>query len=200
MGWVMRKFISMACPGKGTIKDAFRHQVVFVYGTQGSKEENDWNFYKARYDAETFSYRGNGSIEMVADEQFIPEDYKDRGVILYGNADTNKAWKILLGESPVQVSNGEMKVGDRKLTGDSWGCYFIQPRPDSDIASVGVVAGTGLRGFKAAHANQYFLAGTAFPDLTVIGADAFENEYKTVEGAGFFGNDWSVQRGDFVWK
>lgn len=184
----------------GNFKDAFRHQVVFVYGTQGSKEENDWNFYKARYDAETFGYRGNGSIETISDKQFSLEKYADRGVILYGNADTNQAWKILLGESPVQVSNGEMKVGDRILTGDGWGCYFIQPRPDSEIASVGVVAGTGLKGFKAVHANQYFMAGTAFPDLTVIGTDAFENEYEAVVGAGFFGNDWRVETGDFVWK
>lgn len=184
----------------GNFKDAFRHQVVFVYGTQGNREENDWNFYKARHDAETFSYRGNGSIEMVSDKQFSAEKYADRGVILYGNSDTNRAWKALLGQSPVQVSNGAMKVGDRVLTGDGWGCYFIQPRPDSDIASVGVVAGTGLKGFKAVHANQYFMAGTAFPDLTVIGTEVFANEYEAVVGSGFFGNDWGVETGDFVWK
>lgn len=184
----------------GNFKDAFRHQMVFVYGTQGSREENDWNFSKARFDAETFSYRGNGSIEIISDKQFSLEKYKDRGVILYGNANNNKAWKSLLSDSPVQVSNGEMKVGDRVWKGDGWACYFIQPRPDSDIASVGVVAGTGLKGFKLAHGNQYFLAGTAFPDLTVFGTGVFENEYEAVVATGFFGNDWSVEKGDFVWK
>jgi len=183
----------------GNFKDAFRHEVVFVYGTKGTQEENDWNFYKARYDAETFSYRGNGSIEVVSDRQFSPENYKDRGVIIYGNASTNSAWESLLGDSPVQVSNGEIRVGERIWTGDGWGCYFIRTRPDSDVASVGVVAGSGLRGFKSAHANQYFLAGTAFPDLTAFGADIWEKEYEAVVATGFFGNDWSVEKGEFEW-
>ncbi|MBD3629244.1 prolyl oligopeptidase family serine peptidase [Cyclobacterium sp.] len=183
----------------GNFKDAFRNQVVFVYGTRGNKEEDGWNFHKARYDAETFGYRGNGSIEMISDQQFSPEKYQDRNVILYGNADTNSAWDALLGDSPVQVMNGQMTAGERIWRGDGWACLFIRPRPDSAIASVGVVAGTGLRGFKAALGNQYFLAGTAFPDLTVIGAEVFEKEYEAVAGAGFFGNDWSLELGEFVW-
>lgn len=184
----------------GGFKDAFRHRMIFVYGTQGSPEENAWNFYKARFDAETFGYRGNGAIELLPDRQFSPEAYPDRGVILYGNADTNNAWKQLLAESPVQVRRGEMKLGERVWTGEGWGCYFIQPRPDSDIASVGVVAGTGPAGFAAVHANHYFLAGTAFPDLTIVGADVFETGYGAVVGTGYFGNDWGVETGDFVWK
>ncbi|MEQ6119109.1 prolyl oligopeptidase family serine peptidase [Reichenbachiella sp. MALMAid0571] len=184
----------------GNFKDAFRHNVVFVYGTGGSREVNDWNYYKARYDAETFGYRGNGSIEIIPDNQFDLKKYKDRGVIVYGNADNNKAWKLLLSKSPVQVEDGKIQIGDRIVSGDDLGCYFIYPRPDSDIASVGVVAGTGLAGIKAAHANQYFMGGTAFPDLTVLGKDVFEKEYESIECTGFFGNDWSVENGDFVWK
>lgn len=184
----------------GGFKDAFRHRMVFVYGTQGSPEENDWNFHKARFDAETFGYRGNGAIELLADRQFSPEAYPDRGVILYGNADTNGAWKLLLSESPVQVRRGELTVGDRVWTGEGWGCYFIQPRPDSNLASVGVIAGTGPTGFAAVHANSYFLAGTAYPDLTILGADALETGYEAVVGTGYFGNDWGVETGEFVWK
>ena len=80
----------------GNFKDAFRHNIVFVYGTSGSKEANKWNYYKARYDAESFSYRGNGSIEIISDKQFDAEKYANRGVIIYGNADNNSAWKLLL--------------------------------------------------------------------------------------------------------
>ena len=35
-------------------------------------------------------------------------------MILYGNADSNGAWKALLGESPVRVKRGVIQVGERK--------------------------------------------------------------------------------------
>ena len=40
---------------------------------------------KARYDAEGFWYRGNGSIEVVPAVEFDAAREHDRGVILYGN-------------------------------------------------------------------------------------------------------------------
>ncbi len=42
----------------GTFKDAFNHRMVFVYGTTGNAEENQWSVNKARFDAETWYYRG----------------------------------------------------------------------------------------------------------------------------------------------
>ena len=47
--------------------------MVFVYGTSGTKEENDWSYNKARYDAETWYYRGNGAVDMIADKNAIAE-------------------------------------------------------------------------------------------------------------------------------
>jgi len=184
----------------GDFKDAFRNNVVFVYGTKGNKQENSWNYNKARYDAETFSYRGNGSIEIVSDRKFDLDHYKDRNVIIYGNSDTNSTWKLLLNNSPVQVSNGEIKIGHKTLTGDNLGTYFIQARPDSQTASVGVIAGSGLKGFKAAYANHYFISGTSFPDLTVFRSAIVNKGFDAIECTGFFGNDWSVENGDFTWK
>jgi hypothetical protein len=46
----------------GPLKEAFRNRFVFVYGTAGTPEENAWMLARARFDAETFWYRGNGSI------------------------------------------------------------------------------------------------------------------------------------------
>ena len=83
--------------------------MMFVYGTKGTAEENAWALAKSRYDAETFAYRGNGSIDVVADTEFEPEAEPDRNVILYGNADTNAAWAALLGASPVQVRRGSIR-------------------------------------------------------------------------------------------
>jgi hypothetical protein len=59
--------------------------MVYVYATSGTKEEKDWAFEKARYDAETWYFRGNGAVDVVADKDFEPQNFKDLGVILYGN-------------------------------------------------------------------------------------------------------------------
>jgi len=184
----------------GGFKDAFRKNMVFVYGTGGNREENRWNYLKARFDAETFSYRGNGSVEVVSDRQFRRGDYSKRNIILYGNADNNHAWKILIPESPVIVYSDRIVIGDSVIRGDDLACYFIRPRKDSDDNSVGIIAGTGLNGIKATYPNQYFIAGTSFPDLTIFRLPTSNNGYKSVECAGFFGNDWSVEQGSFSWK
>src|SRR5262249_24553174 len=70
----------------GPFKQAFRHRMLFVYGTRGTPEENAWALAKARYDAETFWYRGNGAIDLVADTTFDASIDRDRSVILYGSA------------------------------------------------------------------------------------------------------------------
>jgi len=184
----------------GGFKDAFRKNMVFVYGSTGSDEENSWNYHKARFDAETFSYRGNGAIEIVPDKQFMDNDYTGCNIIVYGNADNNMAWETLLADSPVQVSAGKVTIGDKLLTGADIGCYFIRPRPGSENNTVAVIAGTGIKGSKATYPNQYFIAGTSFPDLTVFRMPAINDAYENVECAGFFGNDWSIDEGDFVWK
>ena len=113
---------------------------MLVYGTRGTAEETAWAFAKARYDAEAFWYRGNGSLDVLPDTAFDPATERDRGVILYGSADTNAAWKALLSESPVQVRRGAARIGDREIAGDDLACLFLRPRPGSDRALVGVVA------------------------------------------------------------
>src|SRR5262249_21314839 len=64
----------------GPFKDAFCHHMLFVYGTKGTAEENIWAFNKARLDAESFWYRGNGSVDVLADNAFNPRAEPDRGV------------------------------------------------------------------------------------------------------------------------
>jgi pimeloyl-ACP methyl ester carboxylesterase len=181
----------------GGFKLAFTNNVVLVYGTRGNREENLWYENKARYDAETFLYRGNGSIEVISDREFSPEKYKDRNVIIYGNANTNRAWRSLLRNAPVQVTSQGISIGDTYLESDRIGTYFIYPRPDSDIASVGVVAGTGIKGMKATYPNDYFSGITGFPDLMIFDVDWLKEGVDGIKVSGFFGNDWSVENGDF---
>ncbi|MBS0010383.1 MAG: prolyl oligopeptidase family serine peptidase [Bacteroidales bacterium] len=184
----------------GGFKDAFRKNMVFVYGTGGNNEEDRWNYLKARFDAETFAYRGNGSVDIVTDRQFREGNFEGRNIILYGNADNNTAWDLLIPGSPVKVFNNRIVIGDRIIRGDDIACYFIRPLEGSADNSVGVIAGTGIKGMRAAYPNQYFIAGTAFPDLTVFRMPVNDEGYEVLECAGFFGNDWSISNGDLTWK
>jgi hypothetical protein len=184
----------------GGFKDAFRHRMIFVYATGGHAAENLWSYGKARFDAETFYYRGNGSVDLIPDHAFSPEAFPDRSVILYGNASTNLAWQGLLRDCPVQVKRGVLEAGDRRLPGDQWGVYMVRPRPDSITASVGVVAGTGLPGMRAVTPNRYFVAGTGFPDLMIVSPDMYTQGVDGVKAAGYFGNDWTLKNESIVWS
>jgi predicted esterase len=184
----------------GGFKDAFKNNMVFVYATQGTMTETTWYYNKARFDAETFYYKANGNVEIVRDIDFNPSNYPDRNVIVYGNRTNNAAWDSLLGNSPILVMKNKVTVGGKELNGDQWGAYFIVPRADSDKASIGVVTATGSRGMKAAYANHYLVNGTTFPDLLLFDDNVLLNGTSEVKCAGFFGNDWSVETGDFKWR
>jgi len=202
-GWKMS-----APPGPGSkgplrsggFKDAFRHGFVFVYGTKGDAAEDARGFGKARFDAEMFWVRGNAGIEVLPDTAFDPAKGQDRSVILYGNADTNAAWAKLLGGSPVEIRNGRARIGEKQLAGKDYSAYFVRPRPGSDTASVGVVAWTGPAGWIAASPGQYFISGAGFPDLMLVSAEALRSGTDGIRVIGWFGNDWSLERGDFVWN
>jgi len=135
----------------------------------------------------------------MPDSAFQARTTADRGVILYGHAEMNGAWPALLGRSPVQVRRGVVEVGGRTVQRGDLGCLFVQPRPDSDVACVGVVAGSGMAGLRATQRLPYFMAGPGFPDLLVVGADAWSRGTEAIVAAGFFGEDWSVERGEWAW-
>jgi hypothetical protein len=182
----------------GPFKDAFRNRMVFVYGTQGSAEENAWAFQKARFDAEIFQYQGNGSVEILSDRDFRTTAEPDRNVILYGNAATNRAWKPLLGGGPVVVDRGFVIAGGTRLEGKDLACLFLRPRPGSDTACVAAVSGTGILGMRLTNTRPYLYAGFALPDLLVFDARVAQGSGKGLKLAGFFGTDWGVESGEFA--
>ena len=176
----------------GTFKEAFNHRMVFVYGTEGNAEENRWAYNKARYDAEVWYYRANGSVDIIPDHAFDPGKFPDRGVVLYGNAVTNSAWNRLLTTCPIQVTRGRIISGSQVFTGDDLAAYFIWPRGDSNIASVAVIAGTGITGMHAAEANQYFAAGSGFPDYVIFSAEMLKSGAEGIKATGFYTNKWTL--------
>ena len=176
----------------GTFKDAFNHNMVLVYGTTGSKEENAWSLEKANFDAETWYYRGNGAVDIIADKDFSLDKYKDRGVILYGNKSTNSAWNLLLSDCPIQMERNKITAGDKTLTGDELGAYIVWPIRSSRIASVAVVGGSGIKGMQAASANQYYAGASGFPDFMVFGLDMLHSGASALKMAGFYDHNWQL--------
>lgn len=183
----------------GTLKEAFRNRMIFVYGTKGTREENQWTFDKARHDAEKLWYQGNGSIDVVPDVEFDPSKEPDRSVIIYGNRNTNAAWNKLLSQSPVQVGDGFIRIRERKISGDDLSCFFVRPRTGSRTASVAVISGTGIVGMKINNRLPYLNPGIGLPDCTILNLEVLTKGEEGVIMTGFFGLDWSVERGEFVW-
>jgi len=176
----------------GTFKEPFNHRMIFVYGTSGNKAENEWAYNKARFDAETWYYRGNGAVDIISDKEFNLVKYGDRGIIIYGNADTNRAWKPLLDHSPIQVTRNAVTMGNDVLSQDDLGAYFMVPRKDNDTLTIAVVSGTGLKGLQTANANQYFAGGSGFPDYVIFTADLPIHGIDAIKATGFYQNDWSL--------
>ncbi len=196
----------------GPFREVFRNRMLFVYGTKGTPAENAWALAKARFDAEQFWYRGNGAVEVIPDTAFDPKlppaplggeglgVRGDRNVILFGNADTNAAWKTLLSNSPIQVQRGKIIVGKREEKGDDLACLFIQPRPGSDRALVGAIAGTGLHGMRLTDRLPYFVSGVGYPDWIVLEGSAMTRGLEGIRGAGYFGRVWKLDAGEFAWR
>ena len=182
----------------GTFKDAFNNNMVYVYGTTGTKEENEWSLGKAKYDAETWYYRGNGAIDIISDKEFSLEKYKDRGIIIYGNKNSNAAWKLVLSDCPIQVERNKITTTGKTWEGDDLAAYFVWPLRNSAIASVAVIGGTGVKGMKAANANQYFAGASGFPDFMIYRLGMLQSGTGDMKMAGFYDNNWQLSETEYV--
>ena len=173
-------------------KNGFDRNMVFVYGTKGNAEENAWAANRARFDAEAFYYRGNGAVDVIPDTAFGSSIDVNRSVVLYGNADTNAAWRTLLPDSPIGVRRGSVRIGNGAMPGDDMAVLSVHPRPGSTVATVAAVAGTGLKGMRLTERLNYFFAGVHFPDFFVAGPEMLEKGYDGVRAVGYFDNRWDI--------
>lgn len=176
----------------GGLKEAFRNQMVFVYGTNGTAEENAWMLNKARFDAETWYYRGNGAVDIISDKEYDPARYAGRGIVLYGNNSINTAAAMLMKDCPVSIERGLAKVGSQEWKGGDLGSYHVWPDPNATHASIALIGGTGIRGMRAAEANQYYAGGSGFPDFMIFSLDMLSKGESGLKAAGYFNNQWEL--------
>jgi hypothetical protein len=187
----------------GPFKQAFDRELIFLYATGGTPEENAWSWARARYDADRWAYRGNGYAYLMSDDLFLRAQPIWRGkhnVVIYGHADMNKAWTLLEASCPIDVRRGVVRVGGRSLARDDLAVLFTYPRKESGEAAAAVVCGSGMVGQRLTETLPYFTSGAAYPDWTVLSPQMLEQGSAGVLGAGFFGYDWSLDRGDSAWR
>ncbi|MEQ1902557.1 MAG: prolyl oligopeptidase family serine peptidase [Pirellulaceae bacterium] len=182
----------------GVFKEAFKNRFLMVYGTQGTPEENTWMLERARYDAETFWYRGNGSVDVVPDTHWETIAENDRNVIVYGNATINAAWQKLLVDSPLKLERDHWSLANEPNDEQSVAIWMVRPRPGSKVASVAAIGGSTLLAMQSTRSAPFFSSGTGYPDLIVAKPDFLEKGVASVMLAGFFGNDWTFENGEWV--
>ena len=182
----------------GTFKEVFRNKMALVYGTAGTPQENSWAYERARYDAEKLWYQGNASVDVLADTEFDPPKEPDRNAVLYGNSKTHRLWNALLPDCPITVDRDHILLGEKSVKRSDVCCIFVRPRAGSDVASVGVVSGTGIEGCRLSNFIMYLEPGLGLPDLIAFTSDVLTKDEAGVLMTGFFGPDWSMQSGEFV--
>jgi pimeloyl-ACP methyl ester carboxylesterase len=201
--WKNASSRSAPVPIAGPFKRAFDNRFVLVYATRGSAEENIHSLSKARFDAETWWYRGNGSCDIVADDDFDPDapENRDRNVILYGNADTNSVWsKLVPDDAPVSVQSMLAIAGDRRLEEEYAGVLFACRRRGAGEGGplVGVIGATSAQAMRGLDRMPFFTSGVGFPDVLIVGSDMLMRGREGVRMIGFYGPDGRLGSEDVI--
>lgn len=189
----------------GPFKNAFQNRMIFVYGTAGTDHENAWSISKARFDAESFWYRGNATPQVISDAEFVSKqrysrDLRGRNVILYGNAQTNGAWKTVVGESEIIAKRNRITIGSREFVGPDNLLLACLPSRSDPGCLVAVIAPAGMPAAMLSVRMPTFVSGVAYPDVCVISTESLQSGIDGVLCAGFLGNDWAVSSGEFAYR
>jgi CBS domain-containing protein len=148
---------------------------MLVYGTRGTTEENQWAVCKARFDAEQFYYRGNGSVDVMSDAAFLAQPRTKRNVVLYGNQTTNLALNSLLGAGSIHLLKDHAENHAAAL--------FIAKARDGRL--VGVISGTDLEALRLTDRLPYFTSGVGYPDWVTFTPEVLQSGNKGVVAAGY---------------
>jgi hypothetical protein len=179
----------------GPFKRLFANRFVLVYGTAGNDAEDRAALERARFDAEAWWFRGNGLALLVSDRDLLaaPAACANRNVVLYGNRDTNAAWRDVLPDAcPVSLARGRASAGSRSWEGDDLAALFCYPRRGEPGSLAGAVAATGAPGFRATYLTSIFSSGVGYPDFVVFGTDVAARGDGGVRLAGFYDREGKV--------
>lgn len=179
----------------GPFKRAFDAGFVFVVGTGGPPAGARVRAERARYEAATWWYRGNGRAAVVPDHELArsPDAFRGRNLILFGNADTCSVWRELVGDDgPIDAGDGWIRVGEHRFEGDALGATFVV-RGTGRL--IGAFADSGVRGARLGYLLAPFVSGVGYPDYAVFDAGIATGGDAGVLAAGWFDAAWRVGPG-----
>ncbi len=180
----------------GPFKNAFRNNMAFVVGNDA------WSLAKARYDAETFWYRGNGSVNIIPAATLGATDIRNRNIIVYGGEAFQTVTAILdrSKEHAVSIDGGAYTIGGAVTRRDS-GMAILAIMPGlTDDTLIGVVAGVDESGQRLCEQVPVFVSGIGYPDWTLLSTDMLRNGFEGIIGAGFFDANWDYSPDQSAWQ
>jgi poly(3-hydroxybutyrate) depolymerase len=171
----------------GPFPQAFHTPFVLVYATGGDADETRETLARARYDAQVWWYRGSGRAEILADTEVAAGE--KRNLILYGNEESNAAWKKRAGRMPVSARKGSVSFGGREIAGDL-ALVATYPDPERPAQLVALVGASGPAGRRAWNSLVWWMSAPAIPDALAWDETALGEGTAGVRAAGWYGPDW----------
>lgn len=166
----------------GSFKRAFDRDFVIVYGTAGSDEVDAWAFAKARYDAETWWYRGNGYAKVLRDVDVVASDVAGRNVIVYGPAEHN-VWAAFAGGNPrvpadVTFAAREASVREGGEGLGAWMMLFgasdrMGDAHAADLPTIAVMSGESVEAMRTLDRLPVFSSGVMVPTRLRVREDVW---------------------------
>lgn len=171
----MRAPIDARAMPVGSFKRAFDRNFVLVYGTAGDDAADAWALAKARFDAETWWYRGNGFAQVLADTAVTGADVAGRNVIVYGHADERVFSAFASGNPKVdaavardaqRASESPASGASLQLFGASVGGKHLDGKAlrGEEQPHIAVITGDSLRAMRALDRLPIFSSGVMIPE------------------------------------
>jgi poly(3-hydroxybutyrate) depolymerase len=180
----------------GPLRDVHHEPTVLVYGTSDPTLARA-NEEVARWWA---SIRAGFEIDypVVSDVEFEPSMAAGKALVLVGGAGSNAVTRRLDGRLPIHVSTSppEVRVGERRHTGEELGAAFVYPNPDQPGHYVVVIAGVDVPGTLRAMSLPDMLPDYVVYDRRLAAArgQLVLGKAELVEG-GLFDERWGLSPG-----
>lgn len=167
----------------GPIDDFQYDRFLYVYGTQGTDEEN------AALEKATrkLANRGLGTeFHVKADRDVAEEDLKTSHLVLTGTPSNNSLLARLSDRLPLKWTQDGLQVGDNGVEGPAAAACMIYPNPMMPERYVVVITSRDIDGYRRIWDKR---AGVDF----VLGQ--FNEDEKKFEATSFgcFGSDWGME-------
>jgi predicted esterase len=184
-------------PGlSGPLWDIYAGACLLAYGT---KTEDKSLIEAARSCAESFldpPWMNKVSFRMAEDTAVTDEDIKEKHLVLFGNAETNKLLADIADKLPIRINGNSIAAGDKEYSGKNIGYVLIWPNPANREKYVAVFAGNSAEAIDCfCLIWPTFKSGPRGVDYGVFELIGDDEAVKW-HTKGLFGTQWTWQAGE----